>query len=164
MIFQHFKTKYELLSKEPKDLNKNVTQFVEENIKFDIKIKNNNNLEWPSNGRTKLINDKASDIKFNDIPLNNLKFGQVQDISINLNITKINPGNKKCIFHVNVDGKNYGNPLVLNVNVQKGEDERVLEFRKEYCLSINDFPTDILLKALEKVNFDKAKAFGSLFQ
>ena len=145
-------------------MNKNVTQFVEDNIKFDIKIKNNHNLEWPSNGRTKLINDKTSDIKFNDIPLNNLKSGQVQDISIDLNIKNINDGNKKCIFHFNVDGNNYGNPLVLNVNVKKGEDQRVAEFRKEFSLNIIDYPTDRLLKTLQKVNFDKIKAFDSLFQ
>ena len=109
--------KYELLSKGPKDLEKKVNEFVENEVKFQITIKNNFNSEWPGNGRTKLINDKLSDIKSNDIILNNLKFGQNQSIIIILNIKNIRVGLKKCIFHFSVDGKIYGNPLILKVNV-----------------------------------------------
>ena len=154
--------KYELLSKDPKDIEKKVNEFVENEVKFQITIKNNFNLEWPGNGRTKLICDKSSDIKSNDIILNNLKFGQNQPIAIILNIKDIKVGLKKCIFHFSVDGKIYGNPLVLIVNVH--ENEEVEKLRAEYMLSGDEFDSLSLYKALQKNNFDLYKAFGSLFQ
>jgi len=60
--------KYELLTKK---LNEEVNEGQKEVI-FDILLKNNFNLAWPGNGRTKLINDPNSDLKTDDIELNKL--------------------------------------------------------------------------------------------
>ena len=152
---------YELVSKEKNDLNKKITEFGDKKIKFNIIIKNNCNSEWPGNGRTLLINDQSSDIKYNNIVLNNLKFGQSQQIPIILHLKNLRAGLKKCIFHFSIDGQLYGDPLILNINVE--EDERVTNLRNEYLLSQEEYDSEKLWKALQKTNFDMNKAFESLF-
>ena len=61
--------KYELMTKE---LIKEANEGQEEVI-FDVKLRNNFNLAWPGEGRTKLINDPNSDLKTNDIILNKIQ-------------------------------------------------------------------------------------------
>ena len=124
-------------------------------------LKNNNNAPWPPNGRTKLINDINSDIKCNDVLLNNLHINQYQLLSINLNIKNLRAGIKYCIFHFTVDDKKYGNPLVITVNIK--EDKRVEEFRNMFQLKQEEFDSKDLLDTLTKNNFDYNLAFQSLF-
>ena len=152
---------YEILSKK-EDLNKEVFENTDKEIEFKIMIKNNYNLKWPENQKTKLINDKNSDIKTKDIILNSLEKGQYQLVQFKLNIDKMEEGMKKCIFHFNVNNANYGEPLILTVNIK--EDERISKFRNEFGLNKKDYSGKRLLDALQKVNFDQAKAFDSLFQ
>ena len=118
-------------------------------------------MEWPSN-RTKLINDKDSDIKCQDYILNNLHKDENQTISIKLKFNEAEEGMKKCIFHFSVDNINYGEPLILYINIK--EDEFLKSFREEFNLSKNDFPNDLLRSALIKNSNHKEKAFESLFQ
>ena len=126
-------------------------------------IKNNYNQQWPSNGRTKFIIDKKSDLKANDIILNNLKEKQYYLLQIKIDLKELKIGNYKCIYNFIVDGKIYGNPLVLTVNI-KEEEKEVQNFRKEFYLSTNDYGHQRLLKAIKDANYDFAKAFDSLFQ
>ena len=145
-----------------KDLKKNATEFIDKIIKFEITIKNNCNSEWPGNGKTKLIYDKSSDIEYNDILLDSLKFGQNQQLSIILNIENMKVGHKECIFHFSINEKIYGKPLILNLNLE--EDERITSLRTEYLLSQDEYDSKKLWEVLKKVNFDINKAFNSLFQ
>ena len=155
--------KYEILNKNPGDFIKEVIENTDKEVEFKINIKNNNNFPWPGNGKTKLINDKNSDIKTNDIILNNLQTNQNQYLKIKLNIDNMEPGMKKCIFHFNVNNVTYGEPLILNVNI-KGVKEEISKFRKEFSLNEKDYDSKRLLEVLEKANFDYNKAFDSLFQ
>jgi hypothetical protein len=151
---------YELITNK-QDLSSEVNQFTVNEIEYKVMLKNNGNLEWPAN-RTKLINDKDSDIKCEDIILNNLHKDENQTISIKLKFNEAEEGMKKCIFHFSVDNINYGEPLSLYLNIK--EDELLKSFREEFNLSKNDFPNDMLRSALNKNNNDKGKAFESLFQ
>ena len=81
-----------------------------------LKIKNNGDNQWPSN--TKLICDIVnSTIKSEDINLNNLKKNESQEFDISLIGINNNSdvGEQKIIFHFNCDGKNYGDPLIVNI-------------------------------------------------
>jgi hypothetical protein len=150
---------YELITNK-QDLSSEVNQFTVNEIEYKVMLKNNGNLEWPAN-RTKLINDKDSDIKCEDIILNNLHKDENQTISIKLKFNEAEDGMKKSIFHFSVDNINYGEPLILYLNIK--EDELLKSFREEFGLSKNDYPNDMLRSALIKNNNDKGKAFESLF-
>ena len=151
---------YEIINKN--ELTKEVTEFVEKDIKYEIMIKNNNKLPWLENGKTKLINDKNnSDIKYDNIILNNLREENFQKIVVNLNIKDIRAGEKKIIFNFNVDGKNYGQPLILILNVKEGP--LVEKMRKDFNLSKNDYDSKRLFEVIKKSGNDLGKAFESLF-
>ena len=94
---------------EEKNLNIDAKGFDDKEVTFIVILKNIGNLQWP-NGKTQLLNDKNSDIKSNNYVLKNLKKGEHQEVNIKLNLDKMRAGNKKCIFHFNVNGKNYGEP------------------------------------------------------
>ena len=59
--------------------------------------------------------------------------------------------------------KNKNEEKVSNANAKQLEDERVVNFRKEFGLDIKDYSTEKLLEILKKHNFDFNKAFTSLF-
>jgi len=113
---------------------------------------------------TEFIDDQNSDIKTNDIILKSLGKDECQKINITLKVGKLLAStNRQCILNFNVDGVNYGNPLILRINVKKHKDhDKVVQFRKDYCVPFN-FSYKILLEILEKTNFDYNKAFEVLF-
>ena len=152
---------YELSSSNLNELNKEAIEGIDKEVIFKIKLLNNSEFKWPGEGKTKLIIDKNSEIKHDEIQLNNVppKGGQIFEIK--LNIDKLKEGNKKCIFNFNVEGKNYGKSLILNINIK--EDERVKQLRKEYELSKDEYSNERLLEALKKEEWDLQKAFVSLF-
>ena len=152
---------YELITDNPEELQKNVVEFEQEEISFEIKIKNNGNISWPGNGKTKLIMDNDAEVKINDIELDDLQEGQVQNIKINLNLENVESGLKKYIFNFNVGGKNYGNPIVFNLNVE--ENEKVKEFREMFSLPKEDYSDTLLYEKLEETDFNIEEAFNSLF-
>ena len=146
---------YEIIS------GKNIegTEYSKEPININIKIRNDG-LDWPI-GSTALINDEKSDIRADNIKLPGLKNGESHTFNIMLKLDEIDEGIKKCIFYLNVENKNYDNPLVINVNVK--EDDNVVKFRKEYNLLKEDYNNKGLLTALRKNNFDYPKTFSYLF-
>ena len=150
--------KYEILNN---DLCKEATEFQDNEVTFHIELKNTGNAQWSEIGKTKLINDKKSEIKANDVNLYNLKVGEEQIVTITLNISNARAGEKKSIFHLNIDGENIGEPLILTVNIK--EDEQVTKMREEYWLSKEDHDSKKILKALRESNNDSKKAFDSLF-
>ena len=159
----NIKYNYEILTKEKENFNKEIFCSDKREVEFKIMIKNNYNQQWPSNGRTKFIIDKNSDLKANDIILNNLKEKQYYLLQIKIDLNELKIGKYKCIYNFIVDGKIYGNPLILTISI-KEEEKEVQNFRKEFCLSINDYSHQRLLKVLTDAKYDFAKAFDSLFQ
>ena len=150
---------YKIISENlEKDLNKEAELPKFKQIYFEFTIKNTG-LNWPLN--TKLMNDKDSDIKSDNINLRSLKTGESEKINIILYLDGIKPGNKKSIFHLNIEGKNYDESLTLNVNVK--EHEKIIKLRELFHLSIEDFDSDKLFNALKKNKFDENKTFESLF-
>ena len=57
----------------------------------------------------------------------------------------------------NNENKNNNNNQEININ------EIVSEFRKDYNISEDEYPNDILINKLKKNNYDKIKTFISLF-
>lgn len=157
--------KYEIISKNfEKDLSREITEFIDEEVNFTIMLKNICNLKWPGEEKTKLINDKKSDIKANDIILKSLGKDECQKINITLKVGNLLAStNRQCVLNFNVDGVNYGNPLILMINVKKHQDhDKVVRFREDYYIPPN-FSYKTLLEILEKTNYDYAKAFELLF-
>ena len=151
---------YELLSK---DLQKNAVQFETKEIDFELQIKNNGNLPWPENGKAKLVveNKNENEIKINDIKLDNLQKNQVQTLKVNLDIKNTENGTKKIILNFNVDGRNYGKPIILQLDVE--ENQKVKEMRELFNLQKEDYPDQLLYEKLKKADFDTEEAFNSLF-
>lgn len=151
---------YELLSK---DLQKNAVQFETKEIDFELQIKNNGNLPWPEDGKAKLVveNKNENEIKINDIKLDNLQKNQVQTLKVNLDIKSTENGTKKIILNFNVDGRNYGKPIILQLDVE--ENQKVKEMRELFNLQKEDYPDQLLYEKLKKVDFDTEEAFNSLF-
>ena len=150
---------YELLSESKKDLEKNIVEFEEEEICFEFKIKNNGDIPWPENA--KLIIDNNNDQKISDIELNDLKINQVQNIKINLNVENVEKGEKNYIFNFNVNGKNYGEPITLKLNVE--ENEKIQQFREMFSLAKEDYSDRVLYDKLKEANFNMEEAFGNIF-
>ena len=151
---------YEIPPNNINELNKDAIEAQDKEVKYKIQLLNNSDLEWPEK-KTKLIIDKNSEIKHNEIILDRVPPQNAQIIEITLNIDNLEEGNKKCIFNFNVDGKNYGKQLILNVNIK--EHEKVKQLRDEFKLSKNEYDSKRLLSAINKVNGDINKAFESLF-
>ena len=152
---------YELLSDNQKDLEKNIVEFEKEEICFEFKVKNNGDKTWPGNGKTKLIIDNNTDQRINDIELDNLKTNQIQNIKINLNVEGVESGENNYTFNFNVNGKIYGEPIVLKLNVE--ENEKVQEFREIFSLSKDDYSDRVLYDKLKEVNFNMEEAFSNIF-
>ena len=151
---------YELLSK---DLQKSAVQFETKEINFELQIKNNGNLPWPENGKAKLVveNKNEKEIKINDIELDNLKKNQVQALKVNLDIKNIEQGTKKIILNFNIDGRNYGKPIILQLDVE--ENKKVKEFRELFNLQKGDYTDQLLYEKLKEADFETEEAFNNLF-
>ena len=151
---------YELLSK---DLQKSAVQFETKEINFELQIKNNGNLPWPEDGKAKLVveNKNEKEIKINDIELNNLQKNQVQTLKVNLDIENIEQGTKKIILNFNVDRRNYGKPIILQLDVE--ENKKVKEFRELFNLQKGDYTDQLLYEKLKEADFETEEAFNNLF-
>ena len=151
---------YELLSK---DLQKSAVQFETKEINFELQIKNNGNLPWPENGKAKLVGENKGEngIKVSDIELDNLQKNQVQTLKVNLDIKNIEQGTKKIILNFNIDGRNYGKPIILQLDVE--ENKKVKEFRELFNLQKEDYTDQLLYEKLKEADFETEKAFNNLF-
>ena len=135
----------------------------DESVLFKIFLKNNIKLQWPDK-KTKLIVDDISELKIKDnkeIALNPLNLNQYQQIEIELDLKEIESGEHLCLLNFNVNGKNYGNQLILTVIVKKG---KISEFRELFDLSKEDYSKERLSKLLKEKNNKFEDAFGALFE
>ena len=151
---------YELLSDE-KDLIKKIVEFEEEEICFELEIKNNGDEPWPKNGKARLIIDNNTEERIEDVELDGLKPNQVQNIKINFNVEDVESGEKNYTFYFNINGKFYGEPIVLKLNVE--ENEKVSQFRENFFLAKKDYSDRVLYDKLKEADFNMGEAFDNLF-
>ena len=146
-------------------MNENINELIKEtsineDVTIELFIKNNFDAIWPPDGRAKLIFDDKSDFKFTTILLKNLKKDEFQYIKFDCPIKDANPGNKTIILHFNVDGKNYGEPIILKININENI---VDKFRTEYNLSKEDYSDEMILNCLKRNKNDFNSTFSSFF-
>ena len=155
--------------------NLNLIEYIYEgteqaNIK--IILKNNGNEAWPK-GKTKLIFDKFSQIKGDEIILESQNIGEEKNYTVILkNLEKMKEGEYKSFLFFNVEGKNFGEKLIIIIKVKKRENkdeeinkyiDKINEFRESYSLSKEEFSNEYLLEVLKKNNFEHDQSFNSLF-
>ena len=108
--------------------------------------------------------DPNSELKTKDnkeIELNPLKINQFQQIEIKLDLKNIESGEHLCLLNFNVNGKNYGNQIILTIKVKEG---KITEFRNEFSLSKEDYNKERLKKVLKEKNYNFEQAFPALFE
>ena len=128
------------------NLNIKGIQGVEE-LSIQINIKNNGYNNWPKENTFLICNKKKSDIYAEDIQLFPLKSKMTSTVNIIIcYIKNIPPGKYNVFLNFNVDGKNYGKELKIEVEILKKEKKKK---RK--------------IKAINKSEFNIIKTFEILF-
>ena len=89
-----------------------------------------------------------------------LKPENIAKISLLVERKDLKKGDNKIIFFLNIEGKNIGNPITLNVGVKN---KAVEDFRQTFNLNEKDYDDGKLLSLLQKYKFNKEEAFSSLF-
>ena len=136
---------------------------------IDINIKNNGKLNWP-NENIFLRNDKEkSTIIADEIKIIPLMSGWVSKERIVFKyLNNLIPNIYYSYINLNINGKNYGKPIKIKVEIIENEEEKKInnlinKIRNDYQLPINQINDEQLKKALIKNNFDTTKTFESLF-
>ena len=141
-----------------------------EKEELKINLRNNGNKQWPY-GTTKLIFDKNSPIKSNDVILEPQKPGENKEYIIIFNELKNCPvGTYYSTLYFNINGHNIGERLSIKINVKEKQQneiklymDKIKEFRENYNLNENDFSNEKILESLKNNDFDQEAAFASLF-
>ena len=104
---------------------------------FTMELENNGKLPWPEN-KTILSTDLSiSNIKIKEIVLEPLKPGLKSSINgIFTDTDKLEPGKYESYLIFKVDGKKYGNNILINIEVLKND------IKKEYKTVIGAFRND----------------------
>ena len=151
--------KFELLDKNPELYNKTaIWEDKKQDVIFEFGIKNISNVDFPQNGKTKLITDKKN---IPGIVINELKAGQDTKIIVKVPIKFLTFGVNLIKAYVTIDGKNIGNAIHLYI---KYKSNQVEQFRKEFNLDEKLYDEQKLLGVLQKNQFNASKAFESLFE
>ena len=130
-------------------LDKDLNFYVSNSSKchlINLTIKNDSELAWPEN-ETKLICDKNDSLIFSkEVILPPLKNGNEETISIELEMPGELPMDDYLVLiNFNVKGKNYGEPIILNIK----KVTEVEAFRKTFNLE-NIFSDQEILEAIQK--------------
>ena len=135
----------------------------------DLTIRNNGKLDWPK-GDIFLKNDKEkSQILADEIKIISLKTGWITEERIFFKyLNNILPGIYYSYINLNINGKNYGEPIKIKVEILENEEEQKIKnlinkMRKEYQIPENEVNDEELKKVLIKNNFDISGAFESLY-
>jgi hypothetical protein len=146
---------YEIIEKKLKFYLTNSSK----NELIHLTIKNNCELNWPENETKLICNENDSLIFLKDIILPPLKSGNEKDIEIELIIPSELPMEEeyKVEINFNVKGKNYGEPIILNIKLVT----EVEAFRKRFDLNEEIFSDQNILEALQK-NKTWEEAFQNL--
>ena len=136
---------------------------------IDLTIKNNGKLDWPK-GNIFLNNDKEKSLILADeIKIISLKTGWITEERIFFKYLKnILPGIYYSYINLNINGKNYGEPIKIKVEILENEEEKKMKnlinkMRKDYQLPEKEVSDEELKKVLIKNNFDISGAFESLY-
>ena len=138
-------------------------------LSIDVNIKNNGKLDWPKEDIFLKSDDKNSQISSKLIKIISLKTGWISEERIVFNnLDKISPGLYKSYIYLNINGKNYGNPMIIDIEILENEEEKKMnnlinKMRNEYQLPFNEISDEYLKNALIKNDLDLAKAFQYLF-
>ena len=138
-------------------------------LSIDVNIKNNGKLDWPKEDIFLKSDDKNSQISSKLIKIISLKTGWISEERIVFNnLDKISPGLYKSYIYLNINGKNYGNPMIIDIEILENEEEKKMnnlinKMRNEYQLPFNEISDEYLKNALIKNDLDSAKAFQYLF-
>ena len=128
-------------------------------------------MEWDEN--SKLIFDKKSDVKGNEVPINPQKKGEEKKYSVFFNnLENLNDGEYKAYVRLRIKDLNVGERLILTIKVKTKEDpyadmknhmDEIEQLRNEYGLKEDDFTNERLYDALKDAGFDIEDAFTSLY-
>ena len=101
-----------------KELRLPVVEGYEDTASINIELENNGTFPWKKNKTFLITDDTKSDIKTKKIILNPLNPNS--KCSVKINYTKLNilkPGIYKNYLIFQVDGKNFGNNIIINIEV-----------------------------------------------
>ena len=117
-------------------------------VVFTLELENNGKFPWPKN-KTTLSNDLTkSIIQMKEIVLKPLNPGEITSVNVMLNeIDKFKAGEYYCYLDFKVDGKNYGNNIVIKIKITdkdiKSENETVIEVSKKHYNLPKSIASDI---------------------
>ena len=164
IIYKDEEFSYECLNKE---LYVKGVQGID-HLYIDITIENNGK-DWPKDNIF-LRNDKEkSQIAAEEIKIISLMSGwQTKERIVFKYLNKIKPGIYYSYINLNINGKNYGKPIVIKIEILDNEEEKKLnnlinQMRKEFQLPEKDITDEELKNALMKNNFNITNAFLSIF-
>ena len=125
-------------------------------------------MEWPEN-TTKLIFEKKSEIKGNEIILKPQKKDEEQKYSVELNnLGNLDEGDYKAEVRFQINDNRIGDKMVLRIKIKKKEDpneemnnhmQEILQLREEYTLGDDQYTNEDIFKALKDSGFELDKAF-----
>ena len=135
-----------------------------------IKIRNNGKLDWPKNSSIFLKNEKNfAQISAEEIKIISLKSGMVSDERIIYKyLQNLEPKIYYSYIVLNINGKNYGDPIEIKVEIAENEEEKKMnnlinKMRIEYEIPEKEMNNEVIRKALIQSNFDITKAFEYLY-
>ena len=98
---------------------------------INLDIKNNSELEYPEEAEIKC--DENSQLKpIKEIKIKKLKPNETQKVEIEFGDINIQQGIYKCIFNFQINGKNYGKQIVINLKIfELSNFELAEEFRSK---------------------------------
>ena len=138
----------------------------------EIILKNNGSQTWPE-GRTKLAFERESEISGDEIILRPQKPGEIGKYNIILSgLNNFSHKQYKSYLSLYIDDDEVGEQLILTINIKEKDTnkkeiednmDKIIEFRNNYNLGIEDYSNEVLFEALKKNNYDYDAAFSSLF-
>jgi hypothetical protein len=155
---------YECLNKD--DLKQSVEEG-EEEVNFVLTLKNNKRNKWPK-GNAKIVSDNSSNFVGDDIILEPQDYNEQKNYSYIVKDLGSYPiGNYKIYLCFEVNGEQYGDKLLLKIEIKEKQEgdinEKIKEFRELYSLSKEDFSDNQISKIIQEFNYDFNKAFSALF-
>ena len=128
---------------------------------LEIELKNNGNITW--NEDTKLIFVDPSDLKKDEIILNQQKPGEIKTYKIIFKLKNYPPKEYMSNLLFYSGGKPFGEKITININILDKKGMKIKEFRDNFNLSEEEYQDEKVWKILENNNFDFEASFNSLF-
>ena len=163
-IIQEEEFSYECLTKE---LYVKGIQGVD-HLSIDIKIQNNGK-DWPKDNIFLKNDIEKSQIGADEIKIISLLSGwHTTERIVFKYLNKVKPGIYYSYINLNINGKNYGKPIIIKVEILENEEDKKLnnlikQMRNEFQLPDKAIKDEDLKNALIKNNFNITNAFLSLF-